>query len=161
MLEVFGLPAHILFLHAAVVLAPIAALLGIAYAVRPGWRKVLEWPAVIVTFIATISTLLTASAGEALEHAMPRNELIHEHAEQGDLMKLAALIFTVALYVTIALYGPWFSAKLSFLAKLQEMRWLGVLFQVLTVITGLFVIYQVVVTGHTGAQAAWSDWRSS
>ncbi|MCK2200874.1 DUF2231 domain-containing protein [Corynebacterium callunae] len=161
MLEIFGLPAHILFLHAAVVLAPIAAIVGIVYAVRPVWCRVIEWPAVIVTFIATIATLLTASAGEALEHAMPRNELIREHAEQGDLMKIAALLFAASLYVLIALNGPWFAAKLKFLGKLQEMRWLHVLFQVLTVISGIFVIYQVIATGHTGAAAAWSDWQNS
>jgi hypothetical protein len=160
MLEVFGLPAHVLLLHSVVVLAPLAGLGGILYALRPGWRRVLEWPVAVLAVVAAGFTVLTASAGEALEHALPSNALIHEHAEQGDLLEAAAGLFAVVVVVLAVLTGPWVASKAPFLGRVRSVRWLLVFVQLLTVLAGVFLIYQTVVTGHTGAQAAWSDWRT-
>ena len=44
MIEIAGLPAHILLIHVVVVLAPIAGLAAIAYAAAPRWRGYLAWP---------------------------------------------------------------------------------------------------------------------
>ena len=63
MLEVFGLPAHILLLHSVVVLAPLVGVGGSLYAVRPTWRRVLEWPVLGLAVAAVGLTVLTASGG--------------------------------------------------------------------------------------------------
>ena len=52
-----GLPIHALVNHAAVVLVPLAALVGIAF-LRPSWRMPLRWPLVIVAVLATASFAL-------------------------------------------------------------------------------------------------------
>ena len=44
MIEIAGLPAHILLIHAVVVLAPLAGLAAIAYTTAPRWRGYLAWP---------------------------------------------------------------------------------------------------------------------
>ena len=41
--SILGLPIHALVVHAAVILIPLAALLGIAF-LRPVWRMPLRWP---------------------------------------------------------------------------------------------------------------------
>ncbi len=160
MLEVFGLPSHILLLHAVVVLAPLAGLGGVLYAVRPGWRRVLEWPVLVLAVAAVGLTVLTASAGEALEHALPENALIEAHAEQGELLEVAAGIFAGVVVVVTALTGPWVTSRVPGLARMGAVRWLVVGLQVLTVAAGVFLVYQTVVAGHSGAQAVWSDWRT-
>jgi hypothetical protein len=160
MLEFLGLPAHVLFLHAVPAFAPLAGLTGIVYALRPPWRRVLEWPGVVLAVLTAGLTVLTASAGEALEHALPPGELIEAHAEQGERLQTAAGPFAVAVVLAVAATGPWTTSRVGWLAKARDVRWLAVVVQTLTVLAGLFLVYQVVVTGYTGAEAVWSDWRT-
>ena len=71
MIEIGGLPAHILLVHAVVVLAPIAGLGAIVYAAAPRWRTYLAWPLGVLSLGLVPVTLLTAQAGEQLEKARP------------------------------------------------------------------------------------------
>jgi hypothetical protein len=86
--------------------------------------------------------------------------LIEAHAEQGELLEVAAGIFAGIVVVAAAVTGPWVSVRVPFLARVGATRWLVLGLQVLTVVAGVFLICQTVVTGHSGAQAAWSDWCS-
>ena len=52
-MEIFGLPVHVLVVHGAVVLTPLAALATIAFAVLPKWRYLTRWPAVALAVAAT------------------------------------------------------------------------------------------------------------
>lgn len=161
MLEILGLPAHILFLHAVVVLSPVAALTGLVYALRPSWGRILEGPAVVLAVLAAGFTLLTASAGEALQDALPSDPLIEAHAEQGGLLEVSAALFTGAVLVLVVMTGPWISRKTPFLTRLRHTRWLVITVRVLVVLAAVWMIYQVAVTGHSGAQAVWTNWRTS
>ncbi|KAA0918174.1 DUF2231 domain-containing protein [Dietzia sp. ANT_WB102] len=160
MLEFAGLPAHILLLHSVIVLAPIAGLGGILYALRPTWRRVLQWPVTILAVLVAGLTILTANAGEALEHALPGSRLIREHAEQGQLLEIAAEIFAAVVIVLFVLTWPRMASVVPFLDKVGAHRWLVLTVRIFAVLAGVFLIYQTVVTGHTGAQATWSDWRT-
>lgn len=160
MLEFAGLPAHVLLLHTVVVLAPVTGLVGILYAVRPGWRRALRWPVAVLAVLTAGLTVLTASAGEALEHALPASRLIHEHAEQGDLLEIVALGFAAVMVVLIGLTWQRAADALPFLATVGAQRWVMLLVQIAAVLVGAFLIYQTIVTGHTGAQATWTDWRN-
>lgn len=164
MLGILGLPAHILFLHAVVAFAPVAGLSGILYALRPSWQRVLEWPVVILAVITAALTVLTASAGEALEEALEEIEspssLLEAHSTQGDRLETVAVIFAVVMILTVAVTGPWATARVRWLAAARNERWLVWVLRVLTVLAGVVLIYQVVVTGHSGAEAVWSDWRT-
>ena len=45
MFERFGdLPLHVLVIHLAVLVLPVAALVAIAHALLPKWRWLLRWP---------------------------------------------------------------------------------------------------------------------
>lgn len=97
MIEIGGLPAHILLIHAVVVLAPIAGLLSILFAVVPRLRGRLAWPLGVLAVLLAPLSLLTAQAGEQLERSKPESALIKAHAEQGDLFKALALVFLVVV----------------------------------------------------------------
>ncbi|HRO31754.1 DUF2231 domain-containing protein [uncultured Citricoccus sp.] len=164
MLEILGLPAHIMFLHAVVAFAPVAGLASIVYALRPPWQRVLEWPVVILAVITAVLTVLTANAGEALEEALEEggeaSELIEAHATQGDRLETVAVIFAVVTILTIAVTGPWVTKRVRWLASARNTPWMVWVLRVLTVLAAVILIYQVVVTGHSGAEAVWSDWRT-
>jgi hypothetical protein len=160
MLEILGLPAHVLFLHVVVAFAPVAGLAAVIYALRSSWQRVLEWPVVVLAVLTAGLTMLTASAGEALEEASPPSGLIEAHAVQGDRLENVAIVFAVVVVLTVTVTSPWTTSRGKWLAQAREVRWLVWALRGLTVLAGLFLIYQVVVTGHTGAQAVWSDWRT-
>lgn len=60
-----GVPAHPLFVHAAVVFAPLAALISIAWAIRPQ-AKTLGYTAAVVNLLSLGFTWLARSSGETL-----------------------------------------------------------------------------------------------
>src|SRR3954467_12720153 len=75
-LLVFGLPTHVLLVHAVVVLVPLAVLGAVVIAVWPAARRRYGWLVVAVTVVATATVPLATEAGEALEHALPRSPAI-------------------------------------------------------------------------------------
>jgi hypothetical protein len=82
MLEIGGLPAHILLVHGVVVLAPMAGLMAVVFALWQRSRTYLAWPLGVLAVLLVPLSVLTAEAGEQLEKAKPASQLIHEHAEQ-------------------------------------------------------------------------------
>jgi hypothetical protein len=67
MTTVNGLPAHILLVHAIVVLLPLAALLLVLTAVWPDARRRLAGPNALLSLLVVVLVPLTTSAGEWLE----------------------------------------------------------------------------------------------
>ncbi|WP_104119146.1 hypothetical protein [Arthrobacter sp. B1805] len=158
MIEIGGLPAHMLLIHAVVVLAPIAGLLAVLFAVLSRLRGRLTWPLGVLTVLLAPLSFLTAQAGEQLERSMPESELIKAHAEQGHLFKALALVFLVVVAAQLlaafpqALIRP---QRLSGLRGLLSTRLVGALAVVLGVAGGLAIIYQSIVTGHSGSASVW------
>lgn len=155
--QILGLPVHVLVVHAVVVLGPLAALTAIAYAVRPGPRPNLRWWLVGFAVATGISSFVAGESGEALEHRLRDQglvgtaaQLVHDHAEAGDVMKVVGLVFMVAVLVAVF----WLLPVDREVAAARGV--LGTVGKVVIVLLALFVLYQVVVTGHTGAVAAWT-----
>ena len=154
----FGLPAHILLVHAVVVLAPLAALLGIALAVRPAWGFYLRWPLLVVTVLSTGFAVLSADAGEELEHRLGRSDLIRQHAEAGDLLKAVAIVFfvvAVLAFFAVSTTSPLASGRGGFTTKLPSI--VAPIARVLLIAVAIWLIVQTTITGHTGSEAAWSE----
>ncbi|GIE53669.1 hypothetical protein Ani05nite_72030 [Amorphoplanes nipponensis] len=82
--SVNGLPAHILLVHAIVVLLPLAALLLVLCAVWPAARRRFAGPNALLSLVVLALVPVTTSAGEWLEHRLPGTPLLEEHAELGD-----------------------------------------------------------------------------
>ena len=156
-MSINGLPLHPLVVHAVVVLSPLAALLGIAYAVRPGWRWALRWGLVLVTLGAALTAFVASKAGESLMAARGLDQLptVHTHQDAGQLLTL--LLLVDVLVVALAAWrlgGP--SALVSGRgARTQRGGALDLLVSALLVLVSLAVLYAVVRAGDTGARAVW------
>ncbi|MDT7744872.1 MAG: hypothetical protein QOE59_3950 [Actinomycetota bacterium] len=102
MTTVNGLPAHILLVHAVVVLIPLSALLLVLVALWPAARTRLVWPTALLSVLALISVPLTTDAGEWLERRVARSELVRTHTELGDSMLPWAIALAVVALVVLA-----------------------------------------------------------
>lgn len=156
MIEIAGLPAHILLIHAVVVLAPIAGLAAVVYAAAPRWRGYLAWPLGLLSLGLVPLSLLTAQAGEQLEKTRPASALIHEHAEQGDVLKAVSVVFFVVVAATLVTSYEPIGRRFAFLGSLRTHRLVRTALLVLAVAAGAFFIYQSVITGHSGAASVWA-----
>ncbi|WP_280826942.1 DUF2231 domain-containing protein [Mycobacterium sp. OTB74] len=145
------IPAHPLFVHAIVVLAPLTAILLILCAVWTAARERLVWLVLALSVVLTVLTPLTTEAGEWLEHQQAvKSPILHEHTELGD----TAIYFVLGLLlVSLALVGLHRWGE-----RLGNRRGLaGIVVAVLTVVIGVATIYQIVRIGDTGAHAVWGS----
>ncbi len=96
--EIDGLPLHPLVVHAAVVLIPLAALLGVLFAV-PRTRAWARLPLVLVALAAAGSTYLAKLSGESLEDVLELGgetaALIEEHESRANVLLILVLVFAV------------------------------------------------------------------
>ncbi len=99
--EISGLPAHVLLVHAVVVLVPLAALALVLAALWPAFRRRAGIVVPLLALIALAMVPVTTDAGEWLERRVPRSHLIHEHTELGDTL----LPWAIGLFVLAA--GVW------------------------------------------------------
>jgi len=161
-MEIAGLPAHILLIHGVVVLAPLAGLAAVVFALVRRSRRYLAWPLGILALLLVPLSVLTAEAGEQLEKARPVSKLIQEHAEQGSFLRYVTVLFLVAVAAQIAAAFPSVLARrpaFRSLRGLLESRWLLPAASVLGVLAGAFLVYQSIATGHSGAASVWASGR--
>ncbi|MDQ0754231.1 DUF2231 domain-containing protein [Arthrobacter sp. B3I4] len=155
MIEIAGLPAHILLVHAVVVLGPIAGLAAIVYAAAPRWRRYLAWPLGVLSLGLVPVALVTAQAGEQLQKSRPATAAIREHAEQGDVLKVVSVIFFVLVAAMIVVsYDP-IGRRFAFLGRIRDNRVVRIVLLVAGALAGAFFLYQSIVTGHSGAASVW------
>jgi hypothetical protein len=150
-----GLPLHPLLVHATVVIVPAAALSVLLAAVWPRFRR---WAGPLPLGLAVAGLILdplSTSSGESLEHQIGENALIEKHSElaEGLLPWMIALVLMAA-----ALYGwHWRQARRDAGDPSTSRRWVPVVVSVLAVVVAIGTSVQVVLIGHSGAKASWSD----
>lgn len=152
--ELFGLPAHPLIVHAAVVLLPLAAIATLACAAAPGLRRHYAPITLAVVLAATVAVGLAQGSGEALEEQVDETELVEEHTEQGETV----LPWAIALSVV--------AAAVTALPLLQRRRptiparALTAAAVALALVAGAGATWTVIDVGHSGAKATWDDVNS-
>ena len=141
-----GLPAHVLLVHAIVVLAPLTAVLEILCALWTSARRRLVWLVLALAAFTAVLTPITANAGAWLynqEHT--HREILNTHADRGSEMS----------YFSIALLAV---AVLLALVHRREVRTaVSVVVAAVAVVAGAATIVQVVRIGDSGAQAVWGS----
>lgn len=154
-MEINGLPLHPLVVHAVVVLGPLAALTGLAYALVPRWRWLLRWPLVVLSVVVAVTSLIAYQAGEALVEARPELEqLVAEHQDWGGLLRTWALTFVVdAVLAAWALGGP--SALASGRGARESRGAVGWVAMGLLVAGSIGLLVLVFLAGDSGARAVW------
>ena len=147
----FGLPAHPLVVHAAVVLLPLAAIGTIVVAVVPRARRVFGPLVFGVALVATIAVGMAQQSGEALEDEVDRTELVRDHTRQGENVLPWAIGLTVVAGVVAA--APLAAKKLSPAAN----RYASIGLIVFALVGAVGATWTVIEVGHSGAKATWDD----
>src|SRR6185437_9371050 len=146
-----GLPAHVLLVHALVVLAPFTALLEILCALWPVARRHLVWLVLVLAAVTTVLTSITASAGEWFydQQHHPR-DILNTHADRGSTM----IYFSIALLVVAVVLAVVHRRELRAVAP---RRMVSVAIALLAVVVGVAATVQMVRIGDSGARAVWSS----
>ncbi|MUL80959.1 MULTISPECIES: DUF2231 domain-containing protein [unclassified Mycolicibacterium] len=147
-----GLPAHVLLVHAMVVLAPLTAVLAMVCALWPAARRGhLLWLTLILAVVTTVLTPITTGAGEWLYDLRPaRDAVLQEHAERGDTMIYFSLALLVVALALVAL---------RFAERRDDGRRVlyNAVVAVVAVLVGLASIVQIYRIGDLGARSVWGS----
>lgn len=147
----FGLPAHPLVVHAAVVLLPLAALTTLVSAAVPRARRHYASVALGLALVATLAVGLAQGSGEALEEQVDETELVEEHTEQGERV----LPWAIAVAVVAAAV-----AAIPVLARRRPslpVRTVTAAVVAVSLVAGVGATWTVIDVGHSGAKATWND----
>jgi hypothetical protein len=182
MTTINGLPAHVLLVHAIVVLLPLSAVLLVLTALWPPARRRLAGPNALLALMVVALVPITTSAGEWLEHRVASTALIRAHTELGDTALVAAIGVAVMVLVVW-----WRGRELDHLAAPDDGQVLDgergtrpastatltrsatgrrtilapasaavtVVVAVLSVVAGGVAVYDVYRIGESGAKASW------
>ncbi|MCH8611618.1 DUF2231 domain-containing protein [Arsenicicoccus dermatophilus] len=173
-----GLPVHVLVVHAVVVLAPLTALLAVAYALAPRTRLGLRRPLAALAVLTGVTGFVAGESGEKLEHRLGNGgeAAVHAHAEAGDLLKVLCVLFMLLVLASVlALLKPHRPEPLAGghdggrrgvdgstradtrRAGHAKQGPLALITAAVLTLASLGVVYQTLATGHSGARAVWSD----
>jgi hypothetical protein len=170
-----GLPAHVLLVHAIVVLLPLAALLLVLTAAWPAARRRFGAANAILSVLVVALVPVTTSAGEWLEHRLPETALLRDHTELGDTAIWAAIP------VAILALGIWWrqreetpttdasatdgsnvataTRRRTYLAP-RSVTVTGLIAALAVVLAG-WAVYDTYRIGDSGSKAAWTGKFSS
>lgn len=162
--QINGLPAHILLVHAVVVLVPIAAAMLVAAAVWPAARRRLGAATPVAAAVAFLSIPPATQAGEWLQARVPDSPLVRAHAGMGhDVIPFAGLMVVLAALVWWRQRqadadprpaGPG-AALATELRTPTDRR--TVVIAVAAVLVAAGAVVTTVRIGDSGAKASWQD----
>lgn len=170
-----GLPAHILLVHAIVVLLPLAAFLLVLTAVWPAASRRFAGPNAILSMLVVVLVPVTTSAGEWLEHRVTETALLRDHTELGDTAIWAAIpVALLALVIwwrqreataaseTTATGGSNVATATRRRTYLMpQSRTVTRIVVAVTVVIAGWAVYDIYRIGDSGSRAAWTDKVSS
>jgi len=146
-------PLHPLVVHAVVVLGPLTALTGLAFAGVSRWRWLLRWPLVVLAIVTAGACVVAVQAGGALLDLRPElAPLIEEHERYGELLRNVALG-----YVLVAAAAAWALGGVSALASgkgARETRF-GVPVALVLAAASVGLLVVLFLAGESGARSVW------
>lgn len=155
---VFGLPAHPLVVHAAVVLVPLSALAFICTAWRREWRDMYLLPVSLMASAGAVAAFIAKETGESLEDAVKETgKRLGEHPEQGDIAFIVTVLFglcTVGSYLVLR-FGPAVRRRVGLEDRLQLPVSDATAAYLVTLPFAIAATVYVVIAGHSGAELVW------
>jgi hypothetical protein len=149
--KLFGLPAHPLVVHAAVVLLPLAAVGTVVCAALPRARRRYAPLVLAVALAATLSVGLAQGSGEALEEQVDDTKLVKAHTADGEhVLPWAIGVVVVASAVTAM---PLLARRRPSLNRDS----VTAVVVAVSLIAGAGALWTVIDVGHSGAKATWDD----
>ena len=152
--NLFGLPAHPLFVHVPIVLIPLALILAIL-AIYKKFRRELLIATASMALIGAVFLSLGTSAGESLQHDLPKSEAIHEHAELGEQSQGPTIAFAILAVGAVAA-GEAIRRNIVYKNKSLP-KWIAPALFALTLVGGVVSTITVSQAGHSGAKAVWDS----
>jgi hypothetical protein len=162
-----GLPLHPLAVHGPVVLIPLAALLGVTFAI-PALRQWSRWPLALVSLGAAVAAFIAVQSGKNLKESLslsgPLKELIERHEERAE-----QLLWMIVAYAALAVIAAVVAGRgkirdevpgdhrAASTAPRGSLGVLGVVLSVLLVLGGAAVTYQTYRVGELGSEAVWGS----
>jgi len=147
--KIFGLPMHVLVIHAVVVLVPLCAVAAVLMLFSPTWRDRLRWPQVALLTVAAGSAWVAKQSGEALlNHLSFTNSSLERHVTLGGRAPYVVLLFWALTVAWLVL-----DARLARPDGPSEstVRLLGIL----SVVAAVGATTWIVLTGDAGARSLW------
>ncbi|MEO9256061.1 MAG: DUF2231 domain-containing protein [Tepidiformaceae bacterium] len=150
----FGLPAHALLVHGAVVLVPLAALALITTGWKQSWRRAYSFPSALLAVGGMAFAFLAQQTGEPLKHAI-RDAAVGqqvnfgEHPDQGN----TAFLFAIALGLTAV--GFWAVDRYG--ERWNLPKWTALASYGVVVVVAMAATTAMVIAGHSGAILVWRD----
>ena len=157
-MEINGLPAHMLIVHAAVVFLPLASVTALTYAGVPRWRWATRWPMVGLTTVALGAVVSAYFSGRSFLNSKPELKqltAVQLHRERASVLFWVAIVFAILVFLAAwGLGGP--SGLISGWGGRGRhnplVEWsLVAMLSILSVVALLMVIQ----TGDAGARAVW------
>ncbi len=160
--KLFGLPAHPLLVHAAVVLVPLAALALMATGWKTAWRRMYYLPITLIAGAGAVAAFLAKESGEPLAHSVRQaGKRVGEHPEQGDTAFVFAAILAAsctALFVWNR-FGEQIREKIGWQDKLRLPVDENLALYLLCLPVAAIAIYTMILAGHSGATLVWKTNR--
>ncbi|CAG7643734.1 DUF2231 domain-containing protein [Actinacidiphila bryophytorum] len=159
-----GVPAHVLLVHAVVVLVPLTALVLVVCAVWPLVMRRLGVALPLLALVSLIAVPLATDSGEWLQERVAETSQVERHTEMGDEL----LPWAVGLLVLAA--AVWFAyrraeANAAPAPGAAQASAVGTGVRVVAVVLCVAVsagaVVQVYRIGDSGAKAAWQGRISS
>lgn len=146
--EIFGLPTHILLIHAVVVGIPAACLSVIAIAARPRWRKAHGLKVAALAVVMVPVTYATQLAGDQLfnNRGFSGDALAVHHKNLGDDMVWFVLLVAVLAVLLVLADRSGFADHHAPMVVLAS----------LSIAASAVCIYWVILVGDAGARAVWT-----
>lgn len=141
---IFGLPTHVLIVHATVVFLPAAALGAIVMVLRRSLIHRLGWITVVVAGLGAAAAWVSRFSGAELASRVGSPQL---HVDYGHALPVHATGF----FILVLVY--WLLAR--GVPGNRSRPWWLVALGVIVVLAAIGLVWSTIITGHSGAEATW------
>lgn len=148
-MEIFGLPLHVLVVHAVVVLVPLVAVGALAISLL-GWARRRYGSLVLVGALgATGATYVAQEAGQDFAKSFPKPtpEMIQHFSIGGSLFVWVVLLL---VGIAVVMFGQRLIER-----EHPRGRLMLIVGSVVTVACAVVSVVQTIRIGHSGANAVW------
>lgn len=145
---IFGLPVHVLVLHAVVIGLPLTALATVAVSARGVWRERWSGWVALLNAAMLVATYVTRQSGQEL---YDRLDSIGGAAVADDHRRYGLFLIWPMLLLFVLSVLVWFAARQAVSPMVSTVLTVAV------AAAAAFTVYWTIRTGHTGSTAVWRD----